>query len=88
MLYSAMPPIQLDLRAVLLGSAAERGARAMLMVDLPVAVRTLQDFKSLLRSKEWGEWLVPEPLVFLKGTMQIVDTACLICVFVQIIFIE
>ena len=54
----------------------------MLMINLPVAVtiRTLLDFESLLRSKEWGEWLVLEPLVFLKGTMQIVDIACLICV--------
>ena len=39
-----VPPIQLDLSAVLRGSAEERRASANMMFNLLVAMRTLRDF--------------------------------------------
>ena len=50
------------------------------LLDLPVTVRTLRAFEAFLRKKEWGKWLVDEPLEFLRGHQEIEDTWCLISV--------
>ena len=78
--------VHLDLSRALV-SLPEDGHMAR-WVELPAAVRTMQGFESLLRSRQWGNRLFQGRLQFLRAGGLVEDTGCLMGDIVEVVAVS
>jgi hypothetical protein len=80
-----MAPLQvwLDIgRAIMPHGAVENCNR---WVELTRTTRSIRAFEQYVRGKEWGQWIVPGPLVFLRSGGVVDDTGCLVGECIEVV---